>query len=254
MVRRGKVVFLAAATITMRVALPCQPVRRRRGGLAAALRPTGRRMRSDVMKAKLLGAAALALLVAACGTESNERVTGGAAAGAATGAGVGALGGPVGAAGGALVGGGAGAVTGAMTDPSDLNLGSPPWNNPEVRTPDVRRGGASTASSDRSTRRRDGSASRRSMDDRDRAYMGGGMVVEPGSRMDGSRSGSSMSGSSTSGSSGMQGGGRVGDEPRMGPTGRGTTSATGGVGMGGQGATLEQNPDRGHDSGGSGGR
>jgi hypothetical protein len=206
------------------------------------------------MKAKLLGAAALALLVAGCGTGSEERVTGGAAAGAATGAGVGALGGPVGAAGGALVGGGAGAVTGAMTDPSDLNLGSPPWNNPEVRTPDVRRGGASTASSDRSTRRRDGSASRRSMDDRDRAYMGGGMVVEPGSRMDGSRSGSSMSGSSTSGSSGMQGGGRVGDEPRMGPTGRGTTSATGGVGMGGQGATLEQNPDRGHDSGGSGGR
>ncbi|WP_439598847.1 peptidoglycan-binding domain-containing protein [Falsiroseomonas sp.] len=86
-------------------------------------------------KARLLGAAALSLMVAACGTDPNERVTGGAAAGAATGAGVGALGGPVGALAGAAIGGGAGAVTGATTSPRDVNLGRPVWNNPETRLP-----------------------------------------------------------------------------------------------------------------------
>jgi hypothetical protein len=89
------------------------------------------------MKSKLLGAAALGLLVAACGTDPQERVTGGAAAGAATGAGVGALGGPVGALAGAAVGGGVGAVTGAVTEPSDVNLGRPVWENPETRMPGV---------------------------------------------------------------------------------------------------------------------
>src|SRR4029077_3165027 len=69
------------------------------------------------------------------GTESRERTTGGAAAGAATGAGVGAFGGPVGAAVGAVVGGGAGAVTGAAPKPSDVNLGKPPWTNPQTRVP-----------------------------------------------------------------------------------------------------------------------
>ena len=74
-------------------------------------------------------------LLAACGTEPKERATGGAAAGAATGAGVGALGGPVGALAGAAIGGGVGAVTGAATSPKDVNLGKPPWTNPEARGP-----------------------------------------------------------------------------------------------------------------------
>ncbi|MGK7862898.1 peptidoglycan-binding domain-containing protein [Falsiroseomonas sp. E2-1-a4] len=88
-------------------------------------------------KARLLGAAALGLMVAACGTDPQERVTGGAAAGAATGAGVGALGGPVGALAGAAIGGGAGAVAGATTSPSDVNLGRPIWNDPATRVPGV---------------------------------------------------------------------------------------------------------------------
>jgi phage tail tape-measure protein len=81
--------------------------------------------------------AALGLLglLAACGTQPKERTTGGAAAGAATGAAVGALAGPPGMAVGALVGGGAGAITGAATSPKDVNLGKPPWTNPETRVP-----------------------------------------------------------------------------------------------------------------------
>jgi phage tail tape-measure protein len=74
-------------------------------------------------------------LLAACGTEPQERTTGGAAAGAATGAAVGALAGPPGVAVGALVGGGAGAITGAATKPSTVNLGKPPWTNPQTRVP-----------------------------------------------------------------------------------------------------------------------
>jgi peptidoglycan hydrolase-like protein with peptidoglycan-binding domain len=90
-------------------------------------------------------AAAMTLLVAACGYDRDERVGGGAAAGAATGAGVGALGGPVGALAGAGIGGVAGGVTGYATSPEDVNLGRPPWSNPEVRTPltDDRRSTAS---------------------------------------------------------------------------------------------------------------
>jgi peptidoglycan hydrolase-like protein with peptidoglycan-binding domain len=95
-------------------------------------------------KARLLGAAALGLMVAACGTDPQERVSGGAAAGAATGAGVGALGGPVGALAGAAIGGGAGAVTGATTSPRDVNLGRPIWNDPETRVPGTRNAGPST--------------------------------------------------------------------------------------------------------------
>ena len=87
------------------------------------------------MRTNLLGAVALGLLVAGCGTDPRERTTGGAAAGAASGAAVGALGGPVGALAGAAIGGGAGAITGAMTEPEDLNLGRPLWNDPEVRVP-----------------------------------------------------------------------------------------------------------------------
>jgi hypothetical protein len=82
-----------------------------------------------------LTAIGLAAILSACGTNPQERTAGGAAAGAATGAGIGALGGPPGMAVGALVGGGAGAVTGAATSPQDVNLGKPPWTNPETRVP-----------------------------------------------------------------------------------------------------------------------
>ncbi len=87
------------------------------------------------------GVAAVTLLVAACGYTQEERTTGGAAAGAATGAGIGALGGPVGALAGAAIGGAAGGITGATTSPSDINLGQPPWTNPQTELPfdDTRR-------------------------------------------------------------------------------------------------------------------
>jgi hypothetical protein len=89
---------------------------------------------------KLAGVLGLAFLATACGTDPQERTTGGAAAGAATGAGVGALGGPAGALAGAAIGAGAGAVAGATTDPSDVNLGKPPWTNPQARVPGVETG------------------------------------------------------------------------------------------------------------------
>ena len=84
-----------------------------------------------------VAALGLALAVAGCGQTTSERTSGGAAAGAAAGAGVGALGGPVGALAGAAVGAGAGALTGATTTPQDVNLGRPPWTNPEARVPGV---------------------------------------------------------------------------------------------------------------------
>ncbi len=87
------------------------------------------------MTVKMVAALGLALVVAGCGQTTSERTTGGAAAGAATGAGVGALGGPVGALAGAAVGAGAGAIAGATTRPEDVNLGRPPWTNPEARVP-----------------------------------------------------------------------------------------------------------------------
>jgi phage tail tape-measure protein len=74
-------------------------------------------------------------LLAACGTNPQERTTGGAAAGAATGAGIGALAGPPGIVVGGLVGAGAGAATGAATSPNQVNLGKPPWTNPQTRLP-----------------------------------------------------------------------------------------------------------------------
>jgi phage tail tape-measure protein len=85
-----------------------------------------------VMTAVAIGALAV---LAACGTNEPERTSGGAAAGAATGAGIGALAGPPGVVVGALVGGGAGAATGAATSPSQVNLGKPPWTNPQTRIP-----------------------------------------------------------------------------------------------------------------------
>jgi phage tail tape-measure protein len=101
------------------------------------------------MKTKLTFAALGALcLLSACGQSPKERTTGGAAAGAATGAAVGALAGPPGMAVGALVGGGAGAATGATTSPQQVNLGKPPWTNPETRVP-TPHGSVSPASSAR---------------------------------------------------------------------------------------------------------
>jgi peptidoglycan hydrolase-like protein with peptidoglycan-binding domain len=88
-----------------------------------------------MMKTRMLGVMALGLIVAACGTDPQERVAGGAAAGAATGAGVGALGGPAGALAGAGIGAAAGATTGAATSPEQVNLGRPLWEDPEVRVP-----------------------------------------------------------------------------------------------------------------------
>lgn len=98
------------------------------------------------MRMNVIGAAALALTVAACGYTREDRVTGGAATGAATGAAVGALGGPPGMLAGAAIGGVAGGVTGAATTPSEVNLGRPVWNNPEVRVGGSQASGTRTAS------------------------------------------------------------------------------------------------------------
>lgn len=86
------------------------------------------------MKSIFATGCALALL-AGCGTNERERVTGGAATGAATGATVGLVGGPVGVVVGGVVGGGVGAITGATTEAKDLNLGRPVWANPDTRIP-----------------------------------------------------------------------------------------------------------------------
>jgi peptidoglycan hydrolase-like protein with peptidoglycan-binding domain len=99
------------------------------------------------MKTRMLGVLALGLITAACGVTQEERVTGGAAAGAATGAGVGALGGPPGVLAGAAIGAGAGAATGALTEPSTVNLGEPPWSNPDARVPGVTGGTARSGTS-----------------------------------------------------------------------------------------------------------
>jgi hypothetical protein len=142
-----------------------------------ALRP--RLAARATMARKLVVVAAAVVAVAACGTREPDRTTGGAATGAATGAAVGALGGPVGLLAGAAIGAGAGAATGAATNPSDVNLGRPPWSNPEVRTPldNDRRGTGARRSR---TRDRQTAQNRREpRDERDRAYMGGGMVGTP---------------------------------------------------------------------------
>jgi len=83
----------------------------------------------------ILTAGCVMVLLAGCGTDSRERVQGGAATGAATGAAIGVVGGPVGVVVGGVVGGGVGAITGATTESKDLNLGRPVWANPETRIP-----------------------------------------------------------------------------------------------------------------------
>jgi hypothetical protein len=142
------------------------------------------------MTRNMIGAAAaIVLTVAACGTREPDRTTGGAVAGAATGAGVGALGGPVGALAGAAIGAGAGAATGALTSPGDVNLGRPPWSNPEVRTPldDDRRGRRARRA--RGGDRETAQGRREPRDERDRAYMGGGMVDTRGGTTTGTGAG-----------------------------------------------------------------
>jgi len=80
-------------------------------------------------KLPVVAAFAAMTLLAACGQKQPERAEGGAAAGAATGAAVGLVGGPPGVVAGGLIGAAAGGATGAATKPSQVDLGSPPWND-----------------------------------------------------------------------------------------------------------------------------
>lgn len=231
------------------------------------------------MKAKLLGAAALGLMVAACGTDSRERVTGGAAAGAATGAGVGALGGPVGALAGAAIGGGAGAVTGAVTSPDQVNLGRPVWNDPEVRVPGQRSGsgGARSAGSSQ-TRQLQQALSRAGHDvgpvdgiwgprteSAVREYQRANnmdVTGRPDQRMMSALDVSSDVGTGTDGvragsargerDRAYMGGGMVGGQDQRGGTGTGGAGmgGTGGTGMGGTGAPGGTGPGQGGVGGG----
>lgn len=71
--------------------------------------------------------AALVLMLAACGSTQEDRVSGGAATGAGTGAAIGALFGGIGAIPGALIGGAVGGGTGYATTEEQVNLGEPVW-------------------------------------------------------------------------------------------------------------------------------
>ncbi|GAM98587.1 hypothetical protein U91I_02222 [alpha proteobacterium U9-1i] len=68
---------------------------------------------------KAITAAAIAVLVAGCGTAQGERIV----SGAGIGAGVGLVGGGPGVVGGALIG----AAVGGLVPPSKINLGEPLW-------------------------------------------------------------------------------------------------------------------------------
>jgi len=87
-----------------------------------------RPLRATLRTSAILGATLGVGLLAACGTNPDDRTTGGAATGAGTGATIGLIGGPIGVVVGAVIGGGAGALTGATTKPADVNLGPPPWS------------------------------------------------------------------------------------------------------------------------------
>jgi hypothetical protein len=87
-------------------------------------------VRHGMLRTTMRASAILGIgLLAACGTNPNDRTQGGAAAGAGTGAAIGLIGGPIGVVVGAVIGGGAGALTGASTTPQTVNLGTPPWSN-----------------------------------------------------------------------------------------------------------------------------
>lgn len=66
-------------------------------------------------------AAGAALLVSACGTQMGDRM----ASGAAIGGGAGLIAGGIGAIPGAVIGAG----VGALTNPDDVNLGEPVWDD-----------------------------------------------------------------------------------------------------------------------------
>lgn len=70
---------------------------------------------------------ALAVLLSACGTTTEERALSGAAIGAVPGAVLGAVTGGLSVAAGTLIGAGAGGATGALTSPDRINLGEPVW-------------------------------------------------------------------------------------------------------------------------------
>lgn len=78
------------------------------------------------MRRTFLSAAVLAVVLAGCGTTTEDRAISGGLLGAGGGAIIGAAtGGSVGTA--AVIGGVAGAAVGAVSDPCKLNLGDPFW-------------------------------------------------------------------------------------------------------------------------------
>lgn len=79
------------------------------------------------MNPRVLAAAFGLLLLAGCGSTTEERALSGGAIGAGVGAGAAAVtGGSV--LGGAILGGAGGAAAGALTDEEDINLGDPIWD------------------------------------------------------------------------------------------------------------------------------
>jgi Putative peptidoglycan binding domain len=96
-----------------------------------------------VGKARPLIVVALAGLVAACGSSTEDRTLSGAGIGAAAGTVLGAVTG-VGVIQGALLGGAVGGVTGAVTTEDQVNLGKPAWKHDRVAS----RGPARTEAGD----------------------------------------------------------------------------------------------------------
>jgi len=96
--------------------------------------------------------AGLPLVLAACGTTTEDRALSGAAIGAAGGAVIGAFTG-IGPAAGAAIGGAVGGGTGALTQPSQVDLGKPLWrggsseSGPESNPPPDQSSGSSPAAS-----------------------------------------------------------------------------------------------------------
>lgn len=70
---------------------------------------------------------ASALIIAGCGTTPGERAVSGGLLGAGAGAAIGSVTGS--AATGAVIGGVTGAAVGALTNPCDLDLGTPYWRD-----------------------------------------------------------------------------------------------------------------------------
>ena len=76
----------------------------------------------------MLATFGLGLLLAACGSSTEDRAISGGAIGAGAGAAAGAATGTS-VLGGAVLGGAAGAGTGALTDEDDIDLGEPIWED-----------------------------------------------------------------------------------------------------------------------------